>query len=324
MRKPLAARDPFKIGLVAIGVVGLMGAGVVGLSTASFGTDTHTAVLEHTAGLRAGESVEVHGVPVGKVRKVELQGHDVLVTFTLDSGIDMGDQTTAAVKVATLLGTHYLEIDPAGSGDQDSIPLERTSVPYNLQDVLDQGHGKLEELDPVKLARALTTVSETFRAADGDIGPALTGVGALSDVVAKRSAQTGELLKAAQSVSDMLNADSADIVALMKDANLVISELTSRREAIHTLLVETKALADALTSIVDATNSDLAPALKDLDTVMTSLHQQDEKIQDVLSQMAPAVRYVANATGKGPYLNLWAQDPAIPADDQRCMTGDCR
>lgn len=324
MRKPLSARDPFRIGLVALLVCALLGVGVVGLSRASFGTGTYTATLEHTAGLRAGESVEVHGVPVGKVRSVELQDTSVLVTFTLDDDITLGDQTRAAVKVATLLGSHYLEVAPEGTGEIDSIPVERTSVPYNLQDVLDQGQGKLEELDPVILAQALTATTEAFRAAEGDIGPALQGVAVLSDVVTTRSAQTGDLLTAARTLGDQLVANNTDIVALMQNANLVISELTSRQQAIQTLLVETKALADALTAIVEATSGDLGPAMKDLEAVTKTLQDQDAKIQRTLDTLAPAVRYVSNALGNGPYLSLWAPDPAIPADDQRCMLGDCR
>ncbi len=31
--------------------------------------------------------------------------------------------------------------------------------------------------------------------------------------------------------------------------------------------------------------------------------------------MAPAVRYVANAAGNGPWVDLFAARPALPADD---------
>lgn len=321
--KPLSERDPFKIGLIAILVVGLLGAGVVALSVMSFGTRSYTAVLSHTAGLRPGESVEVHGVTVGKVREVELQATDVLVHFTMSKDIELGSESTAAVKVATLLGTHYLEVTPAGGGQTSSIPLERTTVPYNLQDVLDQGAGKLEELDPVVLSQALVAMADTFSAAKGDIGPALQGVAALSDVVSRRSAQIGELMEAARSVSDQLNANSADVVTLMQNANLVIQELTSRREAIHRLLVETRTLSEALTAIVEETTDDIKPALSDLDQVVASLKAQDKQLRQVLDTMAPAVRYVSNALGEGPWLNLNVSDPAIPADDMKCMLGDC-
>ena len=152
----------------------------------------------------------MHGVSVGEVRSVELAEDDVEVRFTLDSGIRLGKETTAEVKVATLLGNHYLEVDPRGGGSLAgaTIPLERTSVPYNLQDVLEQGTAALDELDPDLLAQALTATSDALGSSAEEVGPALQGIAQLSDVISARSAQTGQLLRAARGVSDQLNAGS--------------------------------------------------------------------------------------------------------------------
>jgi phospholipid/cholesterol/gamma-HCH transport system substrate-binding protein len=323
--KAMADRDPFRIGLLAIAGVVACGIVVVVLSVVSFGTSTYTAVLQHTAGLRAGEDVQVAGVSVGTVKSVELADDVVVVTFTVDHDITLGSRTTASVKVATLLGTHYLEVDPSGSGSlaDGRIPLERTSVPYNLQDVMEQGTSKLEDLDPVVLAKALTAVSNTLERSGDDVGPALQGVARLSEVVSRRSDQTGELLRAAREVTEQLDADSGDILGLMRQTNLVVREVTARRAAIHRLLVETRTLAQALTAIITQTRADLKPALSDLDTALASLRAQDRSLQHVLEVMAPAVRYVANATGNGPYLDLYLKGPALPADDSRCAMGDC-
>ena len=322
----LSERDPFKIGVIALVLGGLVAGGVVLLSTLSFGTRTYTAVLEHTAGLRAGEDVQVHGVSVGEVRSVELADDDVEVEFTVDSGIRLGKETTAEVKVATLLGNHYLEVDPQGAGSlaDATIPLAQTSVPYNLQDVLEQGTSALDQLDPALLARALTATSDALGASGAEVGPALQGIARLSDVISARSTQTGRLLRAARGVSDQLNAGSQDLFALMKSANLVIDEVVHRRQAIHDLLVETKGLADALDQIVAQTRGDLDPALRDLNTSLASLRKQDQQLQAVLVEMAPAVRYVANATGNGPYLDLFLNSPALPADDANCALGNGR
>jgi phospholipid/cholesterol/gamma-HCH transport system substrate-binding protein len=326
----LSERDPFKVGIVALVVGGLIAGGVVLLSTLSFGTHTYTAVLEHTAGLRKGEDVQVHGVSVGEVRSVGLAGppaeRHVEVRFTVDSGIRLGKDTTAEVKVATLLGTHYLEVDPHGGGSlaDGTIALDHTSVPYNLQDVLEQGTAALDQLDPRLLAKALTATSDALGASGAEVGPALQGIAQLSDVISARSAQAGRLLRAARGVSDQLNAGTDDLVALMKSANLVIEEVVHRREAIHQLLVETRGLADALDQIVRQTRGDLDPGLRDLDTALASLRKQDRQLQDVLVEMAPAVRYVANATGNGPYLDLFLNSPALPADDANCALGNCR
>jgi phospholipid/cholesterol/gamma-HCH transport system substrate-binding protein len=324
--KPMSERDPFRVGVVTLLVVGVVGALVVWLSYANFGTRTYTAVIEHAAGLRTGEEVQVHGVPSGKVTSIDIEEDHVVVTFALDADIDLGARTEAAVKVATLLGTHYLEVDPQGGGSlaDGRIPLDRTEVPYNLQDVLEKGSEALEELDPQLLAEALTTVAGTLGASQEEIGPALEGVARLSEVVSKRSDQVGDLLRATREVTDQLSDSSADIVGLMEQANLVVSEITARRDAIHRLLVETTELSKALTAIVRSTDGKLKPALTDLNGVLRTLNRQDKQLKHLLEVMAPAVRYVANATGSGPFLPLYLDPPALPGDDSTCkLRGAC-
>lgn len=324
MMKPLGARDPFKIGIVAIVLGGLVGIGLVAFTFLPIGENTYTAYLEHTAGLRPSEDVEVYGVPVGQVQSLALDGDKVKVRFTVKKSIKLGDETRAEVKVATLLGTHYLAVEPAGNGTLDAIPLSRTTVPYNLQDVLEKGTGNLQQLDPVLLAKALTEVSKTLSATDENLGPALEGVARLSEAVTKRSTQTGQLLSAAQEVTQQLSDSSGDIVALMRQANLVMAEITSRREAIHTLLTETTTLAGNLGGIIADTKADIGPAFRQLNQVLATLNSQDKVLKDLLDKMAPTVRYVANATGNGPWADLWIKSPAIPPDDLSCkLKGGC-
>jgi phospholipid/cholesterol/gamma-HCH transport system substrate-binding protein len=321
--RALSSRDPFRIGLVAIAVGALVGALVVLTTFVSFGARSYTALLEQTAGLRPGEDVEVYGVPKGEVKSIELAGDHVRVRFVVDKAVDLGNATTAAVKVATLLGTHYLAVTPAGSGRLDTIPLSRTTVPFNLQDVLERGTSSLDQLDPELLARALTETAKTLSATDDQIGPALTGVARLSEAVQRRSDQTGQLLAAARGVTSQLAASSTDIVGLMRQANLVIGEITQRRAAIHTLLVETTTLADNLAAVVDQTKKDMGPAIRQLNAVLQTLRDQDATLKEVVATIAPTVRYFANATGNGAWGDLWLKDPAMPPDDVSCRTGGC-
>jgi phospholipid/cholesterol/gamma-HCH transport system substrate-binding protein len=321
--RALSSRDPFRIGLVAIAVGALVGLLVVMTTFVSFGARSYTALLEHTAGLRPGEDVEVYGVPKGEVKSIDLAGDHVRVRFVVDKDVVLGDGTTAAVKVATLLGTHYLAVTPGGSGRLDTIPLSRTTVPYNLQDVLEHGTTSLDQLDPELLARALTETSKTLSATDDQIGPALTGVARLSEAVQRRSDQTGALLAAARGVTSQLAASSTDIIGLMRQANLVIGEITQRRAAIHTLLVETTTLADNLAAVVEQTRQDMGPALRQLDAVLQTLRDQDATLKKVVATIAPTVRYFANATGNGAWGDLWLKDPALPPDDAGCRLGGC-
>ncbi|RYE73874.1 MAG: MCE family protein [Myxococcales bacterium] len=301
---------------------------VVVVSIIPFGTRTYTAVFEQSAGLKVSEDVQIAGVRVGEVRSVELVGDEVHVDFTVRKDIDLGSRTTADIKVMTLLGTHFLSVDPEGSGElaDATVPMAQTTVPFNLQDVIDQATPKLAELDSPKLAEMLSTVADELAPSSDDIGPALQGVGRLSDVIATRSDDIGSLLTAARNISRQLSAGTDDLIGLMKQTNLVVAEVTSRREAIHTLLVETTRLSTNLTAVIDATKADVGPALKALNRALAELRRQDKALRKVLTTMGPAARYVANATGNGPWgsLNVW--DPALPPNDLECklkLTGGC-
>lgn len=321
--KPIAQRDPFRLGLLAVAVGLLVMAFVVAISVVSFGTTTYTAMLAQTAGLRVGEDVQVAGVPVGEVTGIELAGDQVKVTFNADQDLHLGQETTASVKVATLLGTHYLQIDPRGTGDlaDSTIPIGQTAVPYNLQDVLEEGTSRLEELDADKLAAALTAMSTSIEGSGDDLGAALTGVSRLSTMITDRSEQTTELLRAARSVTEQLSSSSADILGLMRQTNLVLAEVTARREAIHRLLVESTRLSDNLVSIVEATRADIRPALRDFEEALATLKAQDRQLKHVLEVMAPAVRYLTNATGQGPWVDLYLPDSGLTPNDLQCKAG---
>lgn len=324
--KALENRDPFKLGILAIVVGLLLAIGVVVLSQLSFGKSTYTALLTQSAGLKSAEDVQIAGVFVGQVKSVELDGDKVKVTFTVDSGVHLGSQTTAEVKVATLLGTHLLMVTPKGTGSlhDNQIPLAQTSVPFNLQDVLNQGAQQLQQIDAKQLATLLNTITNELSPSTADVGPALQGVVRLSTFIANRSGQIGHLLKAARSVTTQLSSSSSDLIALMQQTNLVIQEVTDRRQAIHLLLVETSKLATNVNGIINDTKADTGPALTALNGTLAELRAQDAALRHVLDVMAPAARYLANATGNGPWVDLNTDGSVLPPNDLCKKLGQCK
>ena len=322
--KKLVNQDPYKVGLVAVAIGVVFAALITVISTVDFGVKTYTAHIEHTAGLRAGEDVQIAGVNVGQVKSIKLDGRDVKITFTVDSGIRLGADTEGFVKVATLLGTHYFAVDPQGSGTlpDDSIPLEQTDVPYNLQDIIDKGTDALGKIDADLIAKALTTMSSTIEQGSDEFGPALRGVARVSEVIATRSGQAGDLLAAAKAVADQLSESTADIIQLMKSTTVVLDEIQTRRAAIHSLLVKTAALADSLNSIIGSTEDDLSVALRDVRTVLQMLKSEDDTLKNALALLAPSFRYLANAFGDGPWATAYTKsatpDPLVCKGQGTC------
>jgi phospholipid/cholesterol/gamma-HCH transport system substrate-binding protein len=316
-------KQPRTVGLIGITSVALLGLVVTVISSASFGAREYHAVLSQTAGLRVGESVQIAGVDVGEVRDLKLSDQHVLVTFTVDADQHLGSSTSAVVRVATLLGTHYLQIHPAGPGSlaNGTIPLERTSVPYNLQDVMDKGTDQLEALDTDALSRALSAVTDTLRASGRDMGPATRGLTRLSAMITRRGSEYEQLFGAARDVSDQLAGSADDLITLMRTSNQFLAELNTRRAKIHRLLIDVQRLATTVSAIVTDNQKTLGPLLRDLDTVITILTDRERDLKTALHRVAVSGRYLANATGNGPWADLYIPD-GLP-DSVYCKTKEC-
>jgi phospholipid/cholesterol/gamma-HCH transport system substrate-binding protein len=154
-------------------------------------------------------------------------------------------------------------------------------------------------------------MSSTIEQGQEEFGPALKGIARVSEVIATRSGQAGDLLAAARSVADQLSESTADIISLMKSTTVVLDEIQTRRAAIHSLLVKTSALADSLNAIIGQTQSDLTSALRDVRSVLTMLKGQDKTLKQALELLGPSMRYLANATGDGPWITATTEN-AVP------------
>jgi phospholipid/cholesterol/gamma-HCH transport system substrate-binding protein len=86
-------------------------------------------------GLKTGSTVAIAGVPVGEVKKITLTPSDMsaLVTFEVDSSLQLDDDTVAAVHSAGLLGEKFIALKPGASG----TALKANAVIVDTQSAVD-------------------------------------------------------------------------------------------------------------------------------------------------------------------------------------------
>lgn len=241
--KPIRERDP-----VAVGVVGLAILVVIALLT-YFSDDlpfigggtTYTAYFAEAVGLQPGNEVRVAGVGVGQVTGVSLDGAKVAVTFRL-KGAWVGDTSTVAIKLWSLLGGKYLAVDPSGSAAQDPsrpIPLRRTTSPFDVTQALTSVGQQLSQINTAQLERSIQTLSTAFRGTAPSVRQALTGLADLSASIGAKDTELASLLHSASVVSKTLATQSGTFSSLIKDGNLLLAELQAREQAVHSLLIGT-------------------------------------------------------------------------------------
>ncbi|TDD22282.1 MCE family protein [Actinomadura sp. KC06] len=305
--KPLRERNPVAVsvvGIVLLLVLGLLAFRADDLPVIGGGT-TYRAHFSEAAGLKSGQEVRVAGVKVGKVTGVALKGDRVEVTFRVkDTWV--GDATRATIMIKTLLGSKYLQLDPLGYAEQDPdrpIPLARTVAPYDVTTAFEDLGRTFDRLDTVKLAASLETISTTFEDTPASVRVALKGLSSLSTTIASRDAELAQLLAGTKKLSGTLAAQNAQFETLFKDGNLLLAELRRRREAIHTLLVGTRRLAEQLLGLVEDNRKTLGPALASLNEVTGVLQRNQKNLDRALETAVPYIRVVGNSMGSGRWVD---------------------
>jgi phospholipid/cholesterol/gamma-HCH transport system substrate-binding protein len=299
---------------VAIGLIGTLA--LVAIAAVVFfakdlpiigGGTVYQAEFSEAAGLRPDDEVRVAGIKVGEVTDVELAEDRVLVSFRI-SDAWIGDQTTAEIKIKTLLGRKFLALRPSGGAGQDPdrpIPLSRTVTPYDVTEAFEGLASTAGAIDTGQLAESFRTISDTFANSPQHVRTALDGLTALSRTIATRDNQLAELLANTRKISTTLAGSNDEFDKLISDGNLLLTELSNRRDAIHDLLVGTQRLATQLSGLVADNRARLGPALAQLDTVTTILQRHTADLDHSLRLAGPYFRTVNNTAGSGRWIDVY-------------------
>ncbi|TCI97569.1 MCE family protein [Aeromicrobium sp. IC_218] len=269
------------------------------------GGKVHAARFAEAGGLREGNEVRVAGVKVGEVTKIGLDEDVVEVTFRVKD-VRLGDQTSAAVKVKTLLGQKFLSLEPGGRGELDGpIPVERTTTPYDVSAALSDLSTTVGDIDTDQMAKSFDVLSRAFRDTPESVRTMVDGLADLSRTVSSRDEQLADLLASSSDVTETFADRNAELAGIVQGGDALLAELKTRRRAIHDMLTGTRRLAVQLRGLVADNSEQLRPALKQLDTVAGILDRNEKQLEKAVSQLGPYYRVLASATGNGHWVDSY-------------------
>ncbi|MCW2786536.1 MAG: transporter substrate-binding protein [Marmoricola sp.] len=300
-----AKRDPLVIGLIGILGIAVVLIGLFRLDDLPFvnsGQVGYRADFTDAGGLRTGDPVEISGIRVGAVRRIDIAANHVVIEFRVGGPVRLGSTTTAGIKVGSLLGAKYLEVEPHGSGrlaHGATIPLARTTAAYDVVEAFSQLTETAGAIDKKRVAQALDTIATTFAGSPSHVRGVLHGLATFSAAIASRDTEVKELLRHARGTTEVLARRRGDIGHLVSATNQVLAELATRRTAIHRLLVTTTALADQLDGVVTDNQATLNPALRDLHGVVTLLAQRQHQLGETVRNLDVFLRVFTNTLGSG-------------------------
>lgn len=228
--------------LLVVGVLATAGAVAAAPAVTGSGAE-YRAVFPRTVGLYVGSQVSVLGVKVGEITDLEPQGTAVQVSFIVDDDLRIPAQARAVVVAPTLVSDRRLELTPVYSGgpalEPDSeIPLERTAVPVEVDEVLEEVQDLSTALGPRGANRdgalndLLQAGSRTLKGNGSRLNDTVTE---FSRAVATASGTGNDLASTLTNLAQLtraLAASDAPVRRLASTLEAVSGSLASQRDAL--------------------------------------------------------------------------------------------
>jgi phospholipid/cholesterol/gamma-HCH transport system substrate-binding protein len=268
------------------------------------------AEFKDGAGLQSENQVRVAGIKVGTVSDIELIEDRVVVTLEIDNGTEIPKDAFAEIKLATLLGTKFVDVEGKGGGplleDGDVIPIERTAVPYEIYQASNQGTAVLEDLDGEALNDMLVELTKLTKVTQEELGVALEGLNELGTGLNDKDEELRSLLSEADDLTGLLNDEGGNINRLIDASNQVLGSLARKREDVQSLLEVTKQMAADVSGLIDNNRQQLDSILTDLHRALIVLERNVEHLDVALRFAGPSSRYFGSLFTQGRWSDIFS------------------
>lgn len=294
------------VGFIALGVLTVLLATLVIISRVGPGYHRYTAEFVQAAALQPKNPVTVAGIPVGTVTGLKLSGDHVTVTMRVRNDVALGRDSRAVIMVTTILGSRYLALHPGGGGPLpgNTIDLNHTDVPYDLQQALQDATVTYDRVNTDNLAGSIEALGKQIQALPPMIPKAMDNLRTLSTVMADRRDQFGSMLTTLDLVTTTLRRQQTSIGSMVNQGQQLLGEFVMRRAAFHAMLQSLTELVRSLGDVVIDDRPQLEAMLNNMRTLADMLSQHDGMLRNILQSGAPAVRGLANVAGTGNAVDL--------------------
>ena len=232
-------------------------------------TNTVVAYFPVANALYNGDRVEIMGVKVGAIDKIEPAGDKMRVTFHYANKYKVPADAQAVILNPTLVASRLLQLEPPYKGgpvlaDNAVIPEERTQVPTEWDELRNTITNVISKLGPTK---------EQPKGPFGDV------IEAYADGLAGKGKQINTTFNDLSRALTALNQGRGDFFAVVRSLALFVNALHADDQKFVAL---NKNLAQ-FTNSLTGSDRDLANAVQQVDGLLTTIRPFLDKNADVLT-----------------------------------------
>ena len=268
LRLPKLSRASIIVGSLAI--VAALVLGFLGIQLyKKLTTNTVVAYFPVANALYNGDRVEIMGVKVGAIDKIEPAGDKMKVTFHYDNKYKVPADAQAVILNPTLVASRLLQLEPPYKGgpvlaDNAVIPEERTQVPTEWDELRNTITNVISKLGPTK---------QQPKGPFGDV------IEAYADGLAGKGKQINTTFNDLSRALTALNQGRGDFFGVVRSLALFVNALHADDQKFVAL---NKNLAQ-FTNSLTGSDRDLANAVQQFDGLLTTVRPFLDKNREVLT-----------------------------------------
>lgn len=268
LRLPQLSRASVVIGSLV--VVLALAAGIVGVRLyQKLTNNTVVAYFTQANALYVGDKVQIMGLPVGSIDKIEPAGDKMKVTFHYQNKYKVPANASAVILNPTLVASRNIQLEPPYRGgpvlaDNAVIPVERTQVPTEWDELRDSVSHIIDELGPTP---------------EQPKGPFGEVIEAFADGLAGKGKQINTTLNSLSQALNALNEGRGDFFAVVRSLALFVNALHQDDQQFVALNKNLAEFTDRLTH----SDADLSNAIQQFDSLLAVARPFFAKNREVLT-----------------------------------------
>lgn len=274
-------------------------------------TYTVTAVFPHAAGLSPGDRVRVAGIDVGSVSSIERDqaANAVVAKLEMKESVEVSADARASIRLRSLLGAKFVDLADDGRGPRlepgGTIPLEHTSVPADLDQLLNAVGGFIEPLDVDAVNAVLGSFSEAIDGKGPELGKLIDQLGTLAGELAVRDDELDRLIVAGDRLSGAVASRDAELATGTEQLAVVLDTLARRREALTQVVEGVELVSARLTPLLAENREELEGIITGLHSTVSVLDEQRDRLDLALEQLPLLAERFTRITGQGSWINVY-------------------
>lgn len=296
------------VAAVVLVVVALSGWRMLGSGSdgVEFAADFDSAV-----GLYPGSDVEMLGVPVGHVTKVQPRDGKVHVRMQLDSGQNAEAGTAAVIIAPTLVSDRYVQLTAPYDGHGAKlasgavIPVDRTAVPVEIDQLYKNLDQVFQTLGPNganahgALSKLLKVAAKNLRGQGHHLHTTITQFGKASATLNHSADDLFATVGHLQSFTSMLRANDSQVAHLNSQLANVSSYLAEDRDDMAAAVDNLGGALKIVTDFIRDNRAHLRSSVQRLTGPTKVLVRQKKSLREAIKLIPLALQNYVNAYNPG-------------------------